>query len=272
MGLDQPGHLLAIGDGAWESVDGGVRWQSISIGLSGPEQWDAARSDEVIWIAGDGGVARLTRPEVGTSMVQPVEQDLPPVGALVELALSRQGLNLDPLLIQRSIHRAILAPHLSITGTWERDQSIDADFGALTNSRSDDVGWKVVIRLCYGQCGGNLYGTSTDPFDYGEADLLTDVGDLDVAVVGDQVYVIDGAGAYSAIAANVSDRVSRYRRSVADAVTDLYFSHLMLSLEMGGVQSRSIREQVALDLEIQEVRARLDAYTDGYFSRALAAR
>ena len=93
-----------------------------------------------------------------------------------------------------------------------------------------------------------------------------------MAVVGQEVYVIENASSYSAVAANVSDRVSRYRRSVADAVTDLYFARVSLVYEQQAAAGRSIQEQVELDLDIQEVTARLDAYTDGYFSRALLAR
>ena len=100
--------------------------------------------------------------------------------------------------------------------------------------------------------------------------MIQDLSDLDVMVVGDQAYVVGDVGSYSAVAANVSERVSRYRRSVADAVTDLYFARLLLIQEVGGVQSQPVRA-VSLYLEIEEVQYRLDAYTDRYFSRALGA-
>ena len=193
------------------------------------------------------------------------------MGELLERALNRGGLTLNPLIVQRSIRRALFAPQLSITGTWERDRTIDADFGALTNSLNDDGGWSVTARLCYGQCGATAGGVGSDPLGLTNTDVVQDLSDLDVMVVGDQAYVVGDVGSYSAVAANVSERVSRYRRNVADAVTDLYFARLLLIQEMGGIQSQPVREQVSLYLELEEVTARLDAYTDGYFSRALGA-
>ena len=88
-------------------------------------------------------------------------------------------------------------------------------------------------------------------------------------MVGDEIYDTAGEGSLAPMAANVAERVTRYRTDVANRVSELVLARHRL-LEAGQfVSVLSLKEQVAHRLDVQESVARIDVYTNGYFSRVL---
>ena len=71
------------------------------------------------------------------------------------------------------------------------------------------------------------------------------------------------------MAANVAERVTRYRTDVANRITELVLARHRLLDAWSVVQTLTLREQVAHELDVAESTARLDVYTNGYFSRVL---
>ena len=71
------------------------------------------------------------------------------------------------------------------------------------------------------------------------------------------------------MAANVSERGTRYRTDVAGVVGELALVRHRLMEARGSVAVLSLREQVKHELDVLEATARLDVYTNGYLSRVL---
>ena len=90
-----------------------------------------------------------------------------------------------------------------------------------------------------------------------------------VTVVGDEVYSINETGSMAPMAANVSERVTRYRTDVAGVVGELALVRHRLMDARSAVTVLSLREQVKHELDVLEATARLDVYTNGYLSRVL---
>lgn len=268
--LGRTGHILVGGDdGVWESSDGGVRWQPLPTGLSGPMVHDLlAAPDGRVWLAGEGGVHRLDR----QSAVQPTddgaselaEERLPEVGLVLDWTMGRAGVDHQALAVQGSIVRSLLSPRLRLTGRLYVDDNLATDFGAIESTRTKETRWVALADLCFGGCGGTQ-GTTDVAFDAASA---IDSGDL--TVIGGQVYEADSTEAMASAGANVSERMSKYRTSLATTVTELYFSRVELVAQQSELSALSLEERVGRRLDIDEVTARLDVFTDGSFSRYIA--
>ena len=88
-------------------------------------------------------------------------------------------------------------------------------------------------------------------------------------VVGDEVYSASAEGSLAPMAANVAERVTRYRTDVANRITELVIARHRLLESSGGFRGLPLREQIGHELDIAESNARLDVYTNGYFTRVL---
>lgn len=266
LALKDPGHLLAAGiDGVWESVDGGTRWRAISSGLPSPANRVLAPGPLVGGADGMFGL-RQTDPEAVAARTR--VQEVPPgadVGALVSTALNRPGMDLDNILSQGSIAKALLLPSLQITAKRTRSRYITGDYEARSNKGSASGSWTVGVTACFGACAGSAAGSISD------LAAVSDGGGAyeSVTVVGDEVYSLNETGSMAPMAANVSERVTRYRTDVAGVVGELALVRHRLMEARGSVAVLSLREQVKHELDVLEATARLDVYTNGYLSRVL---
>lgn len=270
-----PGHLLSAGgQGVWESIDGGVRWTALATGLAGPEVDDIALGPNgVPFIATPNGVFELTRaappvneaPSTTLEGARMEELTTPPVAEVVDRALSRAGIDMDPLTLRRGVVRSLYVPRVLLKGKLETKHSLSADLSALSNDGSSERNWTISAQLCFGHCSGSSYAP-----DYYGAELSdSDLSDLyDLAVIGTEVYDVTDVTGYAAAASNVAQRIARYRSALVDIVTSLYFSRLRLLRERPAVAGLPLIDQVRHELSIAEVTARLDVYTDGTFSQA----
>ena len=121
--------------------------------------------------------------------------------------------------------------------------------------------------MCFGPCSSVSGFASLDvdaALELAESGV-TELSEL--AVVGDEVYVADTSGSLTPMAANVAERMTRYRSEVANRVSELVLSRHRLMEARGVVQTLSLREQVGHELDILESTARIDVYTNGYFTR-----
>ncbi len=276
LALPEAGHLLAIGeDGLWESQDGGVRWSPRVRGLGSPDQRAVVLGHEGLLIAGAGGVYGLAdEAPLPTAARKASTERLPPVQEVVGAALRRNGVSVEPLLLQRAYLRSLYTPRLAIDGLYQRRETLSADYVALQNTRAEQVVWATRLTLCFGACVSNSATTETDDgalIDDPTLDVDAITENADLVMVGGEVYSA-GDGDYSALAANVANEVSRYRNAIAQEVTELYFSRIRLTMERGAAQEAPLSQQIEQELELQLTTARLDALTHGYFSRALAGQ
>ena len=269
--LAQPGHLLAAGvDGVWESTDGGLRWRPIANGLPSPASRLLASSPMGPLVGGQDGVFRLqiTEPELAAPRHMIVE-DIPgtEMPTVVHVAISRPGMAMGEILSHNIVASSLLLPKLTVTGRLDRSRSIQADYDAETNTGSSRRSWSVGLTACFGACGSSM-GYS----DVGEG-VYDSGGDAvnseSVAVVGGEVYGTTETGSIAPMAANVAERGTRYRTDVASRVSELILARHRLLEARSMVATLSLRERVGHELDILESAARLDVYTNGYYSRVL---
>jgi len=194
------------------------------------------------------------------------------MGTLTVVALNRPGMAMSDIVTQGTIARALLLPKLTIRGDWYQQRMLRADYDwrngpdsppSGSNNGHFRTGWSVGVAACFGGCG------STQGLDsYEDVDEWSQASEQ-MAVVGDEVYNADGEGSLAPMAANVAERVTRYRTDVANRITELVIARHRLIEARAVVQNLSLKEQVSHELDISESTARLDVYTNGYFSRVL---
>jgi hypothetical protein len=259
--LDEPGHLLAISeDGVWESMDGGVAWATADRRLAEPDVRALAFSDVGPVIATPGGVWRMVAPREVTRA--PRQESTMALSDAIEVASRREGLDLDLLSLSRIGLAAKLAPVLELRFDYGQGAARAASYVSYTTVDSFDDDWAVGARFCWGACSTTVtvsdFGTSY------EADVEYD----------SSFYVFDGQvfdeGEPVAAAANVAQAIRSYRRYLADHVADAWLARVQVSRESAAVRSQPLRDQVHHALQLQELDARLDAMTDGAFSRSIS--
>ncbi len=279
--LSGQGHVLAWGDdGAWESTDGGVTWHSLSYGLRDPHLRAVVVVDGRPVAATATGVWRLQPVRLGTRIAPgPVSPALEAsaqdqLATLVRVATTRSGLDLDTLHGLR--WRPFLPTVQLAAGAW---QGLSRDSAYLTGQTDQDeqLGWSVTAKLCFGGCVSLLSSVAEfedDYSDYADAaaadsdesaeayeDATGETAD-DLYVIGSEVY---GENAEPLAAANVAQKVRNYRISVADQVVSAWTA--IRRLEESG-PPESLSGSVDHLLQVAELSARLDLYTDGAYSRA----
>jgi len=267
--LSSPGHLLAAGvDGVWESRDGGMRWRPIVNGLPSPSNHWLGQDQNGPVLGGIDGVFHLTK-AAAISIDEPEDVRQTPEGAdmgsLTVIALNRPGMAMSEIMTRGAIARSLLLPKLTVRGRWNQDRMLSADYGARSNDGHYRTSWSVGLTACFGGCNSSS----------GYSSYIEDVGieaaqsSGSVAVVGDEVYNTSGEGSLAPMAANVAERVTRYRTDVANRVTELVLARHRLMEARPVVRTLTLREQVSHELDVAESTARLDVYTNGYFSRVL---
>ena len=78
----------------------------------------------------------------------------------------------------------------------------------------------------------------------------------DVVVIGDEVYGAQEGSSLAPMAANVAERLTRYRTELANQVSELVLARRRLIGARSVVQSLSLREQVSHELDVQESASR----------------
>jgi photosystem II stability/assembly factor-like uncharacterized protein len=255
----EPGHLLASSDdGVWESMDGGVSWNIADRQLTDPDVRGVAIADGRPVIATAHGVWRMITPEedVGFGRTRKLALSLP---ATVAASIGRDGMNIDLLSLSRRGTVAALAPQLDLYFDWKRAANRDTDLGSEITTDGHDGDWSVGAKMCWGSCGATVV------VDYDAAGADIDTGDSSLYAVDGKVF---DEGEPVAAAANVAQRIRSYRRSLADTVADAWMARQRLAAEVPQIRNQPLRDQVLHALQIAELNARLDAYTDGAFTRS----
>lgn len=275
--LDAGSHVLAAGtDGVWESQDGGIRWRPLARGLPLPMVAAVLVTPRGILAAGAAGVFVLRRAKLAeVAQLNLATDELktePLMGELVEVALRRPGLRIDNVLTHQNLVLSMMLPKLSVNGRADRYRYITADHIAQTNKGGVHWGWFAGATACFGNCSSSVSFSDVDISTLAD-DYGVDIQSLpELAVVGDEVYVADSAGSLAPVAANVAERMTRYRSEVSNRVSELSLARRRLVEARADVRSLSLRDQAAHELRILESAARIDVYTNGYFTRVLNGR
>ena len=199
--------------------------------------------------------------------VESVDEQVVNMSELVRVSLVRPGMAMQEILTQRAVMRSLLLPKFNIDGRMTQQRMLSADHEARTNRGSERIGWTIGMTMCFGPCS-SVSGFSS--LDVDAAVELAESGATEyseLAVVGNEVYVADTSGSLTPMAANVAERMTRYRSEVANRVSELVLSRHRLIEARGVVRTLSLREQVGHELDILESTARIDVYTNGYFTR-----
>jgi hypothetical protein len=181
---------------------------------------------------------------------EPVPGDpAPPFRDLLDHAVARAGVSSSTLA--RAVARARFFPRLTLLGRHERKTATAAD-GSGTEIR-----WLVELHLCFGACGTNLTIEDVD-------------GDAapDLMVTAGEVVELDDRGAYASAATRVLEGAAEHRLALGDRLADLYTTRALVRSERGA----TLLEEVRRSLDLAEIDARLDVYTDGWFTSAEVPR
>lgn len=257
--LPEAGHLFAISsDGAWESLDAGVKWTPASRLLSDPDvrTLDFAGGEPVI--ATRSGIWRMVEPERLADLSEP-PRPVMPMSLTVEAALSRSGMKADLLTLAKRTRLLPFIPNLTLQATYGWDAGRDADFQVLTSNGTRDDGFGATAQLCWGGCASSTsyYSYETDSFD---VEQMVDDGQL--TVIDGEVY---DANSVVAAAANVAQNLASYRVSAAQQISEAWITRARLVAE-GNTLDVPLRDRVMRTLAVQEIDARLDAWTNGQFT------
>jgi hypothetical protein len=259
-----PGQLLAVGaDGVWETLDGGFRWRPVSAGLRGPSTWDLAWADDTLFLAGESGLYRLARDlEAAESvLLQPPSRTTPALAPLVEAALFRSGV--DPrragLRPERTAMGRIL-PELGLDLQVLDRENLSVDYIDRTNALDTDWDWRAMVVLRWGQ-GANA-STADSAL---ESASFTDV----YYTMRGQLFRADDSRSVRAAASALTSASTVYRVELGEQVARLYYSRERVARVLDGGPTGDIRRDTQRTLDLQELTAWIDAYTDGALSRAL---
>jgi photosystem II stability/assembly factor-like uncharacterized protein len=257
--MDETGHLLAISDdGVWESMDGGVAWTTADRQLGDPDVRGVAVTDTGVVIVTPRGLWRLVAPRIVTSKSHIHEKSLS-LPDSIRASVSRDEMDIDLLSLSKLGILAAFAPQLDLKFDYGASAARRTSFATLSTGDAYDGDWTIGAQLCWGGCGS----TVVVEYDAVAPEIET----------ADSMYVFDGKvfdeGEPIAAAANVAQRIRSYRRYLAEHVADAWLSRSRLVAEIPTVRTQPLREQVLHALQIQELDARLDALTNGDFTRSI---
>lgn len=258
--LDEPGHLLAISsDGVWESMDAGLKWVPASRLLSDPDVRALDFSSGMPVIATATGIWRMVQPEQLTDL-EVQHKPVMSLGATVDLAVSRAGLRGDLLAMAKKTRALPFIPNLTLSASAGLGGSRDADFQVLATSGARGIDWAANAQLCWGGCSSSTsyYSYDSDSFD---VEQMIDDGAL--TVIDGEVY---DEGSVVAAAANVAQALQSFRLSTAQQVGKAWMSRQRLVAEGPSLASAPLRDRVMHELAVEELDARLDAWTEGRFT------
>ncbi len=236
-----PGHLLAAGDdGAWETVDGGGTWtpRTAGIGARKPHAVVVAGAD--LLLATDGGLLRLT-PGALAAAAPTTPAPYVPLRSLLEASNRRRELNATP----GSRWVATALPRLTVAANYVDATAIDWSLASGTTNGGVS-GWGFTTSLTWTPRAQ----TSLD-------DALLQI-DTDI--------ILNNGAVGGAFAASSSRDMSTYKASTSRQIAELYSSRVDLSR----ATPAGLTDLVRRAIDIQELDARLDIFTDGAVSAWIA--
>ncbi len=266
--------ILGGSDGAWESLDGGLTWSPLPLGLADPDLQSVATWFDVVLAAGPRGVQQLGRraSQADPAATGEAEGALrprrdPPLAKVVGQALERKGLDLDDMTLGNTVILTQFMPRLVVDGYYGISRYRDTVYDSLRTSEGKDPDYGFEVALCWGACSGTYssYDVSDDPYDV--AVEASELAVEELAVIDGEVYDLSDEGSLPSVAANIAQRASTYRTEVAQVVTAAWGTRQSLLAESAQMASLPLGEQVTHLLLLDELDARLDAYTDGWFTR-----
>lgn len=255
----RPSHVIAAGaDGVWESSDGGYKWRPLARGLKGPEVNALQPLGTGLMLAGPIGIYQLqeyTETKQVKKEIRQVDLD-----ALVHRALHRKGMDPRDYGVRSSFSgiRKLL-PELTVDGQLVRRSMLAADYFDLSNQSDIDSDWRISIGLRWGKGGA-----ASDPAD----NEVSAFGDL-FYVLGDRLYSTDNPEALQSATSRLLVDSTDYRLEVRQRLSSLYFAHWRLIRQSAPDGASDLRSAVLFQLDVQELTAWIDAYTEGSFSLAL---
>jgi hypothetical protein len=254
----RPGQVLAAGEGGvWESGDGGYTWRPLARGLKSPEVNGLIATSDGLVLGSPTGLFRLEEGVDEERRQEPPSQ--PSLDPLLSRALTRPGMDprTDGVKTVLSATRRLL-PELSLDGQLVQRNMLAADYFDLTNSADTDQDWRVLLTL--------RWGSSTGSSDPGESEIRP-LGDL-FYVLGGRVYSGDSREALQTATSRLLVDATDYRMEVRRRVSDLYFARQRLLQIAPPREDQDLRAATLHQLDLQELSAWLDVYTDGSFSIA----
>ncbi len=260
-----PGQLLAVGaDGVWETLDGGFRWRPVSAGLRGPSTWDLAWAHDTLFLAGESGLYKLVadRESTGADLATKQARVPPPLAPLVEAALFRPGV--DPRRAGLRPERTAMGralPELGLDFQLVDRENLSVDYMDRTNALDTDWDWRGMVVLQWGQ-GANS-STADSPL---ESASFSDV----YYTMRGELFQADDSRSVRAAASALTSESTAYRVELGEQVARLYYSRERVARILDGGPTGDIRRDTQRTLDLQELTAWIDAYTDGAMSRALA--
>jgi hypothetical protein len=255
----RPSHVISAGsDGVWESGDGGFKWRPLSRGLQGPEVNGLLLLSRGLLLGSPQGLFELKKAVPRETVA--VEVERVPLDVLVSKALRRQGMDPRNLGVRGALSavRRFL-PEVSLDGQLVRRSMIAADYFDLSNQADIDSDWRITVGLRWGKGGSGSDPASNESAGFG--DLFY--------VLGDRLYSSDNPQALQSATSRLLVDSTDYRLEVRQRLSSLYFAHWRLVQQRPPDAVRDLRSAVLFQLDVQELTAWIDAYTDGSFSLAL---
>ena len=255
----RPGQVIAAGgDGVWESGDGGYTWAPLVRGLRSPDVQAIVQLGDGLLLGSANGLFQLKkaipRQEKRTIPTQPK------LNVLVHKALQRRGM--DPrregVKGANSAARRLL-PELSLDGQLVQRNMLAADFFDVTNQADTDTDWRIQLNFRWGRGAGGSEPSDT------EIGAVTDL----FYILGGRIYSSDSPEAIQSATSRLLVDTSDYRMEVRQRLGDLYFARHRLIQQAPPDAGIDLRSAVLFQLDVQELTAWIDAYTDGSFSLAL---
>ena len=259
-----PGQLLAVGaDGVWETLDGGFRWRPVSAGLRGPSTWDLAWADDTLFLAGESGLYKLARDLASdeAAFAEKPARVIPALAPLVDAALHRSGV--DPrqagLKPERNAMGRIL-PELGLDFQLVDRENLSVDCVNRTNAMDTDWDWRAMVVLQWGR-GANASTADSALENASFSDLYY--------TMRGELFQADDSGSVRAAASALTSESTAYRVDLGEQVARLYYSRERVARILDGGPTGDIRRDPQRTLDLQELTAWIDAYTEGAMSRAL---
>ena len=255
------GGVLAFDDQmVWESQNQGNSWEQLSEGLPLSLIKDAtAWKGGFVIVTEQGGYYLGNGSEhsmigLTETLVEDVDIEL-----LIGAATHEFDVKMSRLSVDKATQILRWVPTVSMVYDYGHDRSITVNYDSISSIANEQVPWKVVTNLCFGNC-------QTASTDVGFSNLSEDI-----MVVGNSVYRSDLGGVVPA-ASNVSLTLHQMRRARIQRIIDLYNVAIRLEQQTRLLLNAPMQEQVLHRIEQDEVTALLDLYTDGKFYSALKAK
>jgi len=134
-----------------------------------------------------------------------------------------------------------------------------ADYFDVTNQADTDTDWRIQVNLKWGRGAGGTEPSDTE---------IGAVSDL-FYILGGRLYSSDSPQAIQSATSRLLVDTSDYRLEVRQRLADLYFARHRLIQQLPPDAGLDLRSAVLFELDVQELTAWIDAYTDGSFSLAL---